>query len=72
MLNACVSGPSSLRTHLLEHWLHVGGFSTYLVFSQPYNESNCDWLRNALFTDNGLDLFALLHIPIAGVNNVNR
>ena len=45
MINACVSGPSSLRTHLLEHWLHAGGFMTYLAFSQPYNRFNCDWLR---------------------------
>jgi len=44
MLNAMVSGPSSLRTQLLEHWLFPGGFMTYLAFAQPFNPGVFEWL----------------------------
>ena len=72
LLNSCISGLASPRTHLLQNWLFPGSL---VVWSMVYNSELCQsfsWLCDGMLTHASFDILHLLDTPIAGYHEVTR
>ena len=72
MVNNCLSGPASLRTHLFENWLYPGSLVLWLMCSQFEFLREFDFLCDTILSHSSLDILTFARVPLAGYHDVRR
>jgi len=73
MINNCISGPASPRTHLLQNWQFGGALVLHLMAFLPNPlMTNIEFLTKTVLSHNGLDMLMFTKVPLAGYHEINR